>query len=54
MKIAIHKQNGGFYDRWIEYCKNNNITYENIIRNYIIHSKNLLINNIIKYQAYLF
>ena len=28
MKIAIHKQNGGFYDRWIEYCKNNNITYK--------------------------
>lgn len=28
MKIAIHNRKGSFSDRWITYCKNNNITYK--------------------------
>ena len=28
MKIAIHKQNSGFCDRWIKYCNNNNVNYK--------------------------
>lgn len=28
MKIAIHDRPGSFSDRWIEYCKNNNISYK--------------------------
>lgn len=27
MKIAIHHRKGSFSDRWIEYCKNNNIDF---------------------------
>ncbi|MDP8079226.1 ATP-grasp domain-containing protein [Phocoenobacter skyensis] len=27
MKIAIHKREGSFSDRWITYCKENNISY---------------------------
>lgn len=27
MKIAIHKREGSFSDKWIEYCKNNNISF---------------------------
>lgn len=27
MKIAIHHRKGSFSDRWIEYCKENNISY---------------------------
>jgi len=27
MRIAIHKRDGGFTERWIEYCKKNNIDY---------------------------
>ena len=28
MKIAIHHKEGSFSDRWIEYCKSNNIDYK--------------------------
>jgi glutathione synthase/RimK-type ligase-like ATP-grasp enzyme len=28
MKIAIHHRNGSFSDRWIEYCRENNIEYK--------------------------
>ncbi len=28
MKVAIHQRVGSFSDRWIEYCKNNNITFK--------------------------
>ncbi len=28
MRIAIHHRPGSFSDRWIEYCKNNNIEYK--------------------------
>ena len=28
MKIAIHKRKGGFYQRWINYCETNNISYK--------------------------
>lgn len=28
MKIAIHNREGSFSDRWIEYCKKNNIQYK--------------------------
>jgi len=27
MKIAIHRRNGSFSDRWIEYCENNRINF---------------------------
>lgn len=28
MKIAIHERKGSFSDRWIDYCKKNNISYK--------------------------
>lgn len=39
MKIAIHNSSGGFSDRWIDYCKTNNIPYKLV---------NCYDNNIIK------
>ena len=27
MKLAIHKREGSFSDKWIEYCERNNINY---------------------------
>ena len=30
MKIAIHYKQGGFTERWIQYCKENNIEYKSV------------------------